>query len=142
MNQLEQIRKKDLVQECVFTASRSSGAGGQNVNKVNSKVTLKFDVPNSILLDETEKNHLIKKLNSRLTGEGILLIAAEIHRSQLQNKIEAVSKFKQLIEKSFAIRKIRKATRPSKASVRKRLEEKRKQSDKKKQRQKNWKKST
>lgn len=137
MNQLERIKNKDLVQECIFTASRSSGAGGQNVNKVNSKVTLRFDVPNSMLLDETEKNYLVKKLASRLTGEGILLITAEIHRSQILNKTEAVSKFNQLIEKCFAIRKIRKATRPSKASVRKRLDEKRKQSDKKKQRQKN-----
>lgn len=137
MNQLEQIKKKDLVQECIFTASRSSGAGGQNVNKVNSKVTLRFDVIQSLLLDETEKNHLVKKLASRLTEGGILLITAEIHRSQIQNKTEAVLKFKQLIEKSFAIRKIRKVTRPSKRSVQKRLDEKRKQSDKKKLRQKN-----
>lgn len=136
MNQLEQIRNKDLVQECTFTASRSGGAGGQNVNKVNSKVTLRFDVSNSFLLDEEEKNLLLRKLSSRLSGEGILQITAENHRSQLLNKAEAVSKFKQLIEKCFAIRKVRKVTRPSKASVKKRLDEKRKQSEKKKQRQK------
>ncbi len=85
MNQLDQIRKKDLVQECIFTASRSSGAGGQNVNKVNSKVTLRFDVKNSVLLDGEEKDVIVRKLASKLSGDEIILISSESHRSQFQN---------------------------------------------------------
>lgn len=137
MNQLDQIRKKDLVQECIFTASRSSGAGGQNVNKVNSKVTLRFDVKNSVLLDGEEKDVIVRKLASKLSGDEIILISSESHRSQLQNKVESISKFNQLIEKAFTVRKIRKASRPSKASIKRRLDEKRKQSEKKEWRHKN-----
>jgi ribosome-associated protein len=131
MDQLEKIRKKDLTQECLFTASKSSGAGGQNVNKVNTKVTLRFDVIHSELLDEEEKGTITCKLRSKLSGEGMLLISAQSHRSQLQNKEAAIVKFNQLIEKAFTFRKKRKASKPSKAAVRKRL-----QSEKKKWRKK------
>ena len=136
MNQLERIKQKDLEKECVFSASRSSGPGGQNVNKVNSQISLRFDVKHSVLLDEEEKNIIFRKLGSRISGEGILILNAQSHRSQLQNKEEAIAKFNQLIATAFSFKKIRKASRPSKAAIKKRLENKRQQAEKKKWRQK------
>ena len=137
MNVLEQVKAKNLEQECVFTASRSSGAGGQNVNKVNSKVSLRFDVRNSLILNEEEKETVLSKLASKITGEGIIIITAKTHRSQVQNKEEAILKFHHLITKAFTSKKIRKVSRPSKAAIKKRLDEKRQQSEKKKWRKKN-----
>ena len=137
MNVLEQVKAKNLEQECVFTASRSSGAGGQNVNKVNSKVSLRFDVRNSLILNEEEKETVLSKLASKITGEGIIIITAQTHRSQVQNKEEVILKFHHLITKAFTSKKIRKVSRPSKAAIKKRLDEKRQQSEKKKWRKKN-----
>ena len=136
LTRLEKIRKKDLIRECQFSASRSTGPGGQNVNKVNTQVSLRFDVQRSELLEEEEKMMIYQKLASHISKEGILILNAQTHRSQLQNKEEVVIKFKRLIEKAFTPRKIRKATKPSKAAVQKRLEEKKKQSQKKRLRQK------
>ena len=136
MNRLEKIRQKDLTKECQFSASRSSGPGGQNVNKVNSQVTLRFDVPRSELLEEEEKRIICQKLGSYISGEGIFILNAQTHRSQLQNKEEVISKFRRLIEKAFAPQKIRKATKPSKAAIQKRIDEKKKHSQKKRLRQK------
>lgn len=136
MNKLERIKQKDLIKECEFSASRSSGPGGQNVNKVNTQVTLRFDVNQSELLDEEEKNIVLRKLTSYISGQGILIVNSQSHRSQLQNKEEAISRFNRLIEKAFTFRKVRKASKPTKASIRRRLDNKRKQSEKKKRRQK------
>jgi ribosome-associated protein len=136
MNRLEKIKQKDLVKECQFSASRSSGPGGQNVNKVNSQVTLRFDVQRSELLEEEEKRVILQKLSSYISGEGILILNAQTHRSQLQNKDEVISKFRRLIERAFVPRKLRKASKPSKAAIQRRLDDKRKQSEKKKRRQK------
>lgn len=136
MNRLEKIRQKDLIKECQFSASRSSGPGGQNVNKVNTQVSLRFDVQRSELLDEEEKRIIFQKLASYISGEGVLILNAQTQRSQLQNKEEVISKFGRLIEKAFAPQKIRKASKPSKAAVQRRLDDKRKQSEKKKRRQK------
>ena len=136
LTRLEKIRKKDLIKECQFSASRSTGPGGQNVNKVNTQVSLRFDVQRSELLEEEEKMMIYQKLASYISKDGILILNAQTHRSQLQNKEEVVIKFKRLIEKAFAPRKIRKATKPSKAAIQKRLDEKKKQSQKKRLRQK------
>lgn len=136
MNHFGKIRKKNLTQECVFTASKSSGAGGQHVNKVNTKVTLRFDVNKSAWLSAEEKEILHKKLASKISVDGFLILTAQTHRSQLKNKEETVLKFNQLIEKAFKVRKTRKATKPSKAAVKKRLDEKKRQAEKKKWRQK------
>ena len=136
MNRLEKIRQKDLLKECQFSASRSSGPGGQNVNKVNTQVSLRFDVQRSELLDEEEKRIISQKLASYISGAGVLILNAQTQRSQLQNKEEVISKFRRLIEKAFAPQKIRKASKPSKAAVQRRLDDKRKQSEKKKRRQK------
>lgn len=131
MNRLEKIRQKDLTKECQFSASRSSGPGGQNVNKVNSQVTLRFDVQRSELLEEEEKKIFLQKLGSYISSEGILILNAQSQRSQLQNKEEVISKFRRLIEKAFEPRKIRKATKPSKVAIQRRIDAKKLQSQKK-----------
>lgn len=125
-----------LTPELVFTASRSGGPGGQNVNKVNSKVTLKLDVNNSSLLSEEQKEIISKKLASRLTGEGVLLLTSQDKRSQLQNKEAVIAKLNHLLTKAFTPTKKRKSTKPSKAAKQKRIYEKKQRSEKKQWRKK------
>ena len=125
-----------LGNEIIFSASRSSGAGGQNVNKVNTKVTLKFDVKNSQHLTEEEKEILLKKLSTRLTNDGVLILSSQEKRSQLQNKEAVISKFEKIIAKAFEKKKARKATKPSKGAVQERIKEKKQRSEKKQWRQK------
>ncbi|EOZ99105.1 Hypothetical protein YaeJ with similarity to translation release factor [Indibacter alkaliphilus LW1] len=134
----DKINKKLLDNELEFQASRSSGPGGQNVNKVNSKITLKFSVVNSRVLNEQEKEMIFKKLDKKINADGELLIQVEEKRSQYQNKEIAVRKFYDLLRKAFQRRKIRKATKPGKAAIEKRLKSKKKQSEKKKNRQVDW----
>lgn len=126
----------DLMPELEFQVSRSSGPGGQNVNKVNSRVTLRFDVPNSIALTADQKEWLIKKLASRLTSEGVLMFSVQDQRSQLQNKEAAIARFNDIIVRAFTPVKKRKATKPTKSSSKKRVESKKKHAEKKKWRQK------
>jgi ribosome-associated protein len=122
--------------ELTFSNSRSSGPGGQNVNKVNSKVTLKWDISQSPSLTDELKSHLLKKLASRITTEGVLMIVAQDNRSQIQNKEEVVVKLEKLLIKAFEEKKPRKSTKPSKSSVQNRIEKKKKNSEKKQWRQK------
>lgn len=117
--------------ELQFQTSRSSGPGGQNVNKVESRVELRFSIPASQLLTEEQKQTLLQKLASRLTTEGELLISAQEDRSQLRNKEIAVQKFYETLRKALHKPKVRKATKPSKGAVRQRLESKKKHGDKK-----------
>ena len=125
-----------LGNEIIFSASRSSGAGGQNVNKVNTKVTLKFDVKNSQHLTEEEKEILLKKLSTRLTNDGVLILSSQEKRSQLQNKEAVVLKFEKIIAKAFEKKKARRATKPSKGAVQERIKQKKQRSEKKQWRQK------
>lgn len=134
MNGLGKIKAKEILSELVFTASRSSGPGGQHVNKVNTKITLLFDVTNSHLLNEGQKKLIKEKLASRINKEGVLSIVAQNKRSQLQNKEAALKKLDKLLAKAFTFKKARKATKPSKAAVTKRLETKKRHSEKKKMR--------
>lgn len=127
---------KDLLPELEFQVSRSSGPGGQNVNKVNSRVTLRFDVLNSMALAADQKEWLIKKLASRLTSEGVLMFSVQDQRSQLQNKEAAIARFNDIIVRAFTPVKKRKATKPTKSSSKKRVESKKKHAEKKKWRQK------
>lgn len=135
MNLTARVRNKDVTSELDFTASKSGGPGGQNVNKVNSKVTLRFDVQKSELLTEEEKEKISEKLANRISTDGVLIITAQSKRTQLQNKEAAIEKFNHLIGKAFARKKIRRATKPTKSSVKKRLDDKKKHSEKKKMRQ-------
>jgi ribosome-associated protein len=121
-----------FIHELSFTTSRSSGPGGQNVNKVNTKVTLKFTPAESQVLTDEEKVTLSHKLHSKLTTEGVLVIAAQEKRSQLQNKEVALLKFERMLAKAFEKKKVRKATRPSKGAVQERISKKKRVSEKKK----------
>ena len=129
------ITPEFIAGELVFTSSRSSGPGGQNVNKVNSKVTLRWPVKDSVLLTPEEKELIMQKLSNHLTTDGMLLLSAQDKRSQLQNKEEVLLKLADLLKKAFAKKKKRKVTKPSKLSVQARLDKKKKHSDKKKWRQ-------
>jgi len=115
----------DLSTEFIFQASRSSGPGGQNVNKVNSKVELRFHVSESALLTDAQKAILLDKLASKINLEGDLIIVSQRDRSQLANKEDAIRKTYELIAKALRPVKKRKITKPSRNSIEKRLTEKR-----------------
>jgi ribosome-associated protein len=130
------IQYRDFSSEFIFNASRSSGPGGQNVNKVNSRVELRFSITRSELLTEDEKEILLNKLKNKINSEGELLIVAQTDRSQLKNKEESIEKFYTLLTKALTPIKRRRATRPTKASIEKRLEVKKLNSEKKEYRRK------
>ena len=124
--------------EFSFKTSRSSGAGGQNVNKVSTKVELDFDILNSALLTEEQKAVIINKLKNKITKEGILQIISQTERNQLGNKEITIKKFYDLLNKCFIIQKKRHPTKPSKGSKEKRLKTKKRNSDIKKSRTGEW----
>ena len=126
---------RDLFSELTFVMSRSSGPGGQNVNKVNTKVTLKWDVLHSNLLSPEQKETFIKNLSSRITNDGIVLITAQDKRSQLQNKEEAMRKLDQVLAHAFVVKKTRRPTKPGRGAKQKRIKEKKIRSEKKQWRQ-------
>ena len=128
------IKDRDFTGELHFSASRSSGPGGQHVNKVSTKMELRFHVLSSVLLSEDEKALIAEKLASRINAAGELLLVSQSERSQLQNKEKVTEKFYLLLTRALTPRKKRKATRPSKASKEERLELKRQQSEKKERR--------
>lgn len=125
-----------LLPELQFKAVRSTGPGGQNVNKVASKVVLTFDLANSKALSDEEKLLAETKLESRLTSEKLLILTSDESRSQLKNKEIVTQRFLELIEKALVIPKIRKATKVPKSVVRKRLHDKKSQSEIKQSRRK------
>jgi ribosome-associated protein len=110
--------------ECTFRTARSGGKGGQHVNKVETKVVLVFSVAASALFDENEKATLYHKLATRLTQEGVLQVSCDRERSQLKNKTIAITRAIALLEKALQPVKPRKKTKPTKASVEKRLQDK------------------
>ena len=130
------IKGRDFMPELVFSASRSSVPGGQNVNKVSTKMELRFHVIGSALLSAEEKEMIMEKLGSRINKDGELLLVAQSGRTQLTNKEIVIEKFYSLLTRALTLRKKRKPTRPSKAAREKRLEDKRILSQKKEQRSK------
>jgi ribosome-associated protein len=128
----EKLNAARLNRELLFTASRSEGPGGQNVNKVNSKITLRFDIPHSEIITDDEKKVLMDKLSSFLTKEGVLILSSQEKRSQLQNKEEVMKKLDTLLTKAFEVKKRRKPTKPSKSAKDERLKKKKLASEKKK----------
>jgi ribosome-associated protein len=129
--QYKNIHNRSFEKEFRFNTSRSGGPGGQHANKTETQVELRFNIPESQLLSEEEKQRLLKKLSSKLTKEGELIVTAESKRSQVQNKEEATEKFYSMLEKALKKRKKRIPTKPSRAAKKKRLEEKKKHSEKK-----------
>ncbi|MDF2452148.1 MAG: Class peptide chain release factor [Bacteroidota bacterium] len=124
MKTIEDIKERKLIKECVFKTARSGGAGGQNVNKVESKVELWFNISESELLTEDEKELLLKKLSKKLEKETILHLQEQTDRTQLKNKELLKEKFYKLILSGFKVAKVRKPTKVSKAAKAKRLDSK------------------
>jgi ribosome-associated protein len=117
--------------ELEFTAARSGGPGGQLVNKVSSKVLLRWDISNSRHLTADEKVLLLQKLKSRIVGEGELMIVSQESRSQHDNKRLVLIKLDELLQKAQEKQKARRATKATKSSKEKRLTEKKRASEKK-----------
>ena len=130
------MEKDKLISELQFKAVRSSGAGGQNVNKVSSKVVLSFDLKNSNALSIEENFLLETNLSSRLTKDQILILNCDEDRSQLKNKEIVIKRFLTIIEQGLYIPKIRKATKIPKSVIRKRLKDKKNLSETKRNRKK------
>lgn len=129
------MNRKLLIQECVYDFSRSSGAGGQNVNKVNTRVELRFNVRESMSLTEAEKAMVKGKLKNRINQNDELVLTSQATRSQFKNKELSTERFIQLIERALETVKPRIATKPRKSSVEKRLKTKKIASEIKKMRQ-------
>jgi ribosome-associated protein len=126
-----QLRTAYFLQEIKFTASRSSGAGGQHVNKVSSRITLRWPVSESSVLSEDEKTLLLKKLSTRITDSGELVIHVQESRSQHTNRELALEQLDVLLATALKPVKKRKKTKPTKTSVTKRLDTKRKHAERK-----------
>ena len=136
MKTIEEIKERELIKECIFKTSRSGGAGGQNVNKVESKVELWFNISESEKLTEEEKMILLYELHKKLEKETTIHLQEQTDRTQLKNKELLKDKFYKLILQGFKVSKTRKPTKVSKAVKAKRLDNKKAKSETKQLRRK------
>ena len=125
---------KNFAHELSYKTSRSSGSGGQNVNKVETSVTVMWELEDSAVFTDLEKERIALKLKNRINLDGILQLTVSESRTQLQNKKIAIEKIQELVNKSLIVPKKRITTKPSRAKVEKRLESKKKLSEKKENR--------
>jgi len=123
--------KEQLLSELQFKAVRSSGAGGQHVNKVSSKIELALDIFNSQALSDLEKERIYLKLGTRLTKEKVLLLQCDESRSQHKNKELVKERLIALLERAIAVPKKRRRTKPTRSAIEKRLRSKLKNAQKK-----------
>lgn len=128
------MNREQIITELNFKTSRSSGPGGQNVNKTETQVEALFDINASMALSEAEKLLVIEKLQNRIDSEGVLHVVSNTTRSQIRNRREVVNRLLEMIEQSLQKPKPRKASKPSKAAVAKRLDSKAQHSERKKSR--------
>jgi ribosome-associated protein len=128
-----------LINECRFEATRSSGSGGQNVNKVSTKVILLFNVLESVVLDQEQKEIFLSKLHTRISKQNIFRISSGRERTQLANRKLVIEKFYNLVEKAFETEEERIATKPTRSSKLRRIEGKKALSGKKAERAQRWK---
>jgi ribosome-associated protein len=128
----EDLRMGNFEEEFVFSASRSSGPGGQNINKVNTRIELRFSVKRTLLLSEGEKELVLARLANKINNEGELILSAQSERTQLMNKKAVTEKFFRLLAKALTTKPFRISTKPTAASVDRRLEGKKKRGVKKK----------
>ena len=112
------------LQEVSISAIRSQGAGGQNVNKVSTAIHIRFDVQASTAISDEDRERLLKVKDRRLSKDGVIVIKSQRYRSQDKNRLDALERLAEMIRKALVEEKPRKATKPSKRSRQKRLDEK------------------
>lgn len=137
MEDLSEQQKEQLIGEIVYKAVKSSGPGGQHVNKTNSKIEIYFNIQNSNSLTEHQKEILLKKLQNKINLAGEIILISQKTRSQLKNKEDATLRFLKLIESNLKEPKKRINTKPTRASKEKRVETKKKIGEKKTRRKLN-----
>jgi ribosome-associated protein len=125
------IHGRDLSGELIYSSSRSSGPGGQNVNKVNTRIELRYNIAGSSLLNDEEKAKIQSALGNRINKEGFLILVSQTERSQMANKKKVTERFYKLLQKALMPVRKRKATRPTLASKERRIESKKLLSQKK-----------
>lgn len=121
----EELTGRNFEEEFTFTATRSSGPGGQNINKVNTRIELRFNVINSKILSEDEKQLILSRLATRINNDGELILFAQSERTQLMNKKAVARKFFNLIATALTVSPERVSTKPTLTSVSRRLGNKR-----------------
>jgi ribosome-associated protein len=120
----EELKYRNFENEFIYSTSRSSGPGGQNINKVNTKVELRFNISKTMLFSDEEKELIFRKIPNKINSEGELILVAQSERTQLMNKKLVTEKFYSVVSKALTLAPKRRATGPTIASVRRRLEEK------------------